>query len=32
VLCGAGLLLLIASGRVRPEPRAIPRVPAISAA
>ena len=31
-LCGAGLLLLIASGRVRPEPRAIPRVPAISAA
>ena len=32
VLCGAGLLLLIASGRVHAEPRAVPRVPAISAA
>jgi len=32
VLCGAGLLLLIASGRVRPEPRVVQRAPAISAA
>ena len=32
VLCGAGLLLLIASGRVRPEPRVVRRAPAISAA
>lgn len=32
VLCGAGLLLLIASGRVRPKPRAVQRAPAVSAA
>ncbi|MCU7728250.1 sugar efflux transporter [Actinoplanes sp. KI2] len=32
VLCAAGLLLLITSGRVRPEQRIAPREPAISAA
>jgi len=32
VLCGAGLLLLIASGRVRPEPRVVQRAPAVSTA
>src|SRR5512138_3606660 len=30
VLCGAGLLLLVASGRVRPEPRIVPVSPAVS--
>jgi SET family sugar efflux transporter-like MFS transporter len=32
VLCGAGLLLLVASGRVRPQPRVVERTPAMSAA
>jgi SET family sugar efflux transporter-like MFS transporter len=32
VLCAAGLLLLIASGRVRPQPRVVRRAPAMSAA